>query len=170
VSSEILTGPGGLRLYPEEDSRGLPLWRRRRHVPIIRELPAFPLISSWGLVLLLSVFMIINPRAPKGVRIDLRGPSAASLEQSPWKQTIGVYVEPEGVFRVNGEGVPKQELKEKLSQELGRQAVWVVYLEADANVKFGDVVYAMGSIEDVGAKIVWITPGMRKDWDKEKSK
>jgi len=127
-------------------------------------------MSGWGLVLLLCVFMIGHPQAPKGVRIDLRGPSAASLAQSPWTQTLGVYVESGGVFRVNGEGVRKQELKESLLQELGRQAVWVVYVEADENAKFGDVVYAMGTIEDVGAKVVWITPGMRKEWDKEKSK
>jgi len=45
--------------------------------------------------------------------------------------------------------------------------VWTVYLEADSDCLFGDIVNAMDTIQGLGAKLVWITPKKREEWKQE---
>jgi biopolymer transport protein ExbD len=47
--------------------------------------------------------------------------------------------------------------------------VWTVYLEADADCLFMDVVHAMDTIQGLGAKLVWITPKTREEWEQKNS-
>ena len=164
----MLRGAAELRLYTDADSRRRPPRMRRRQSPVDRVLPGIGLMACWCVLGPLFVFMILRPLPAKGFRVDWKVLSAARGEKNPWRQSVGVYVESGGVFRVGGEGVSRTKLKEKLLRELGQQAVWVVYVEADSNAKFGDVVYAMGTVEDLGAKVVWITPGVRAGWKKER--
>jgi hypothetical protein len=41
--------------------------------------------------------------------------------------------------------------------------VWTVYFEADYDTLNGDAIYAMGTIQGLGAKLVWITPKVREE-------
>lgn len=159
-------GVGELRLYPDADPRSLPLSMRRRHVPIVRVLPGIGLMACWGLLALLAIFAIYPPHLSKGIRIQLEDPGAAR-QHGPWKQTVGLYVRGGEDFRVNEERIARERLREKLLSELGRQAVWVVYVEADVGAKFGDVAYALGTAEGLGARVVWMTPGIRADWEQK---
>jgi biopolymer transport protein ExbD len=60
--------------------------------------------------------------------------------------------------------VAREKLRAKLEEELGRQMVWTVYFEADRDCAFMDATYAFDTIQGLGAKVVWITPGMREGW------
>jgi hypothetical protein len=51
---------------------------------------------------------------------------------------------------------------------LSRRVEWTVYIEADNNAVFEDVVFAMDSVRAMGANVFWITPGMRKEWQTER--
>jgi len=43
-----------------------------------------------------------------------------------------------------------------------------VYVEADADTRFMDTVYAIDTIQGLGGKVVWITPRTRAEWDEER--
>jgi len=76
-------------------------------------------------------------------------------------------VDARGRFFVNGK-IEKQ-LERRLREELGRRMVWIVYVEADANASFYQVIYAMDKITGLGGKVVWITPKTRKEWEETDS-
>ena len=67
-------------------------------------------------------------------------------------------------FYVNGKQVPREDLRSRLEEELLRRGVWVVYFEADDNCLYMDAVYAMDTIQGLGAKMIWITPKTREEW------
>jgi len=41
--------------------------------------------------------------------------------------------------------------------------VWTVYFEADYDTMYMDAIYAMDTIRGLGAKLVWITPKVRRE-------
>jgi biopolymer transport protein ExbD len=96
--------------------------------------------------------------------VDFREQKAVGVEESPWTETVSVYVDGRRGFLVNGLPVRREELKAELRKELGRQMVWTVYLEADPDCLFMDVAHAMDTIQGLGAKLVWITPKTREEW------
>jgi biopolymer transport protein ExbD len=65
---------------------------------------------------------------------------------------------------LNGEEVPRAQLRSKLMEQLGKRIVWMVYVEADIDTNFGDTLHAIDVIHSCGAKVIWITPKMRKEW------
>ncbi len=72
-----------------------------------------------------------------------------------------------GAFYVNGEVVKRADFEAKLREELSHRAEWTVYVEADFETQFADTVYAIDTIQGLGGKVVWITPQMRKEWQRE---
>jgi hypothetical protein len=44
------------------------------------------------------------------------------------------------------------------------QAEWTVYFEAEPDTLYMDDVYAIDTIQACGAKVSWITPKMREEW------
>jgi len=79
---------------------------------------------------------------------------------------MSVYIGDRGQFYVNGKAIKTKDLDVALKDQLGRRAVWTVYVEADPNSMFADTVYAIDTIQGVGGKVVWITPKMRAEWKK----
>ena len=168
VPCPIVTGPGWLKIYADADPRSLQASRRRPQIPAIRELPGFGMMWSWSLLVLMFVFMLCPPHRSIGVRVNLSEPRVAPGSPGPWSHTVSVYLGGKEGFYVNVKPVRKDALKAKLREELGRQAVWVVYLEGAADTKYENAAYAISAIQDVGAKVVWITPAVRAEWGKKK--
>jgi biopolymer transport protein ExbD len=156
------------RIFPEMELRNSIPRQRHRPIPCFKSLPNFGLIHGFVLWVLLFLFMIIIPPTSVGLWVDFREQKAVGVEKSPWTETVSVYVDGQRRFLVNGQPVLGDELKAKLEQELSKQMVWTVYLEADSDCLFMDVVHAMDTIQGLGAKLVWITPKTREEW-KQKS-
>jgi biopolymer transport protein ExbD len=70
-------------------------------------------------------------------------------------------------FYVNGQPVPREELRAKLSEELGKRVTWDVYFEADGNCEYSDAIYSIDTIQGLGASLVWITPRLREELNKK---
>ena len=45
--------------------------------------------------------------------------------------------------------------------------VWTVYFEADQDTLNMNAIYAMDTIQGLGAKLVWITPKVREELEHE---
>jgi biopolymer transport protein ExbD len=107
---------------------------------------------------------MLTPRMTNGLFVDIREQRAVMSQKGPWAETLGVYVDGKGQFTVNGQAVARAKLRGKLEDELGRRVVWTVYFEADGDCAFLDAAYAFDTIQGLGAKVVWITPGTREAW------
>ena len=164
-------GTPALRMVPGMMLRNVIPLQRHRPMALIKEPPNFGLV--WGSVLyvLFVIFSgMLTPRMAKGLFVDIREQSPVMTQKSPWAETLGVYADGHGEFTVNGQAVAREKLRAKLEEELGRRMVWTVYFEADRDCAFMDATYAFDTIQGLGAKVVWITPGMREAWKRQAEK
>lgn len=156
-----------LRIFPELPLRHVTRWNKRSVGPslIPSMLNAFSV--SWICVLmnLLIVFQVLRPRPPFGISVDWKRRSHIAAMESPWAETMSVYVGPRCEFYVNGKEIGGKRLDVVLKNELGRRTEWTVYVEADQNSMFMCTASAIDTIQGVGGKVVWITPGMRAEWN-----
>jgi len=157
------------RIFPELPLRNVTAWNKRSpsHSLIPAMLNAFSVSWICVLMTLVIIFMMNRPLPPKGLRIDWTRRSHISAIESPWSKTMSVYVAHSGQFYVNGK-VIKQELEKALREELGQRAEWTVYVEADYDTPFMDTVYVIDTIQGLGAKVLWITPRTRAEWNEER--
>jgi biopolymer transport protein ExbD len=151
------------RIFPGTKLRNLTAWKSGKASQTLVTVSLNAFSVSWICVLmtLLTTFMIMTPRPPTGLNVDWKKPSHISATESPWPETMSVYIAPLEKFLVNGKAIRRQELEAKLREELGRRAEWTVYVEADKETQFSDTVYAIDTIQGLGGKVVWITPKMR---------
>jgi biopolymer transport protein ExbD len=70
-------------------------------------------------------------------------------------------------FYVNGQPVPREELRAKLSQELEKRVTWDVYFEADGSCPFAEAIYSIDTIQGLGANLIWITPRIREELNRK---
>jgi biopolymer transport protein ExbD len=153
-----------LRIFPEMVVRNVIPLQRHRPMPLMKDLPNFGVPWTGTLLVVLFIFLIFErPRTSRGLLVDIRERTAVAGQKSPWAETLGVYVDGQGQFYVNGQRVAQEKLRTKLQEELGRRMVWTVYFEANENCAFMNVTYAFDTIQGLGAKVVWITPRMREE-------
>jgi hypothetical protein len=70
-------------------------------------------------------------------------------------------------FFINGQEVSRSDLHAKLIEQLSRRPEWTVYFEAEPDVPFMQAAYSIDTIQACEAKLVWITPKMREDWQQK---
>ena len=154
----------GLRMFPGMVLRNVLPFPRPRPIPLIAQLPNFGLIYGAVLWILIFLFMIVEePRHYYGLPIDFRTYDSVVWEKNPWQETLGVYLAVGEKYYINGQPVPREALRTRLEQELNKRMVWTVYFEADYDTLNMDAIYAMDAIQGLGAKLVWITPKVRKE-------
>jgi biopolymer transport protein ExbD len=160
-----------LRIFPDMVLRNVFSVRRHRPSRLVAELPHFGLF--WGCILIILMFMvIILPSRLKfrGLLVNFGNTSVAVWQESPSTETLGVYIDCPGGFYVNGKRLAREELRAKLNEELGKRIVWTVYLEADEQCAFGEAVYAMDTIQGLGARLIWLTPRTRAELNLQKTR
>lgn len=139
-------------------------------MPRIKELPNFGIIYGFILWVVMFIFMILMSLPPQGLMVDFREQNILGVEKSPWAETVSVYIDARKGFLVNGQPVKRNELGAKLREKLGKQMVWTVYLEAENDCSYMDAVYAMDTIQGLGAKLMWITPRTREEWEQKQAR
>jgi biopolymer transport protein ExbD len=165
--AEVVTEKPTFRIFPGMVLRNVVPFQRHRPIPLIKDLPDFGLVVGCLLYILMFIFIIIRPMVPHGLLVDIGERSVVALQKSPWPETLTVYVDGQGKFYVNEQPVPKEELRTKLREELGKRMVWTVYFEADKNCTFGDASYSFDTIQGLGAQVVWVTPHIRAELNRE---
>ncbi len=152
------------RMFPEMVVRNVIPWKRHPPMALICDTSNFRMVCVGVLFVLLLFSLVLARLMPKGLLVDFREQRAVGVEKSPWTETISVYVDARKGFLVNGHPVKREELEVKLKEELSRQMVWTVYLEADSDCLFMDLAQAIDTIQGLGAKVIWITPKLREEW------
>jgi biopolymer transport protein ExbD len=157
----------GLSMFPGLILRNVLPWRRHRRAPLIAELPSFGIVYGAILWILIFLFMVEPEHHLYGLPIRFETHAAVLWERSPWQETLSVYLTDKEDYYINGRPVVRGALRRTLEQELGRRMVWVVYFDADRGALNGDAIYAMDVIRSLGARLIWLTPSVRKELEQK---
>jgi biopolymer transport protein ExbD len=150
------------------DNVGCEYLPSRRHLPLKARFsrpPSFGLFYSLILASVLIpsflIFLGYNPQSV-GIEVHLLHPGPLRAPADSWTTPLVVRVENSGVggpprLYLNSSAIAWEALSPALKAELKSRSQWLVYVEADSGVSWGDAVNAMDIIRAAGAKVVLLT-------------
>jgi len=100
------------------------------------------------MLVLLIIFMVTAPMMQQGVQVNL--PKADTKALTPQETTVVVSIERNGKLFINTAEVPAGELRSRLSGMFASRTKKEVFLKADRDVPYGEVVQAMAEIKGAG--------------------
>ena len=100
------------------------------------------------MLVLLIIFMVTAPMMQQGVQVNL--PKADTKALTPQETTVVVSVANTGKVFINSSEVPAAELKSKLSGMFATRSKKEVFLKADKDVPYGEVIKTMAEIKGAG--------------------
>jgi biopolymer transport protein TolR len=114
------------------------------------------------MLVLLIIFMVTAPMMQQGVQVNL--PKADTKALNPQESTVVVSIDREGKFFLNSNELPSGELKQRLTEMFSGKAKKEVFLKADRDVPYGEVVRAMAEIKGAGIERIGMVtePSQRK--------
>src|SRR4051812_45401543 len=96
------------------------------------------------MLVLLVIFMVTAPMMQQGVQVNL--PKAETKALSAQEEAVTVSIDRSGKAFINTAEVPQGELKNRLTALLQNRTKKEVFLKADRDVPYGEVVKAMAEI------------------------
>ncbi|TWJ19499.1 protein TolR [Geobacter argillaceus] len=102
------------------------------------------------MLVLLVIFMVTAPMMQQGVQVNL--PKADTKSLSAKEEAIVVSIDRQGKFFIDRTEVPGGSLKDKLTALLANRTKKEVFLKADRDVPYGEVVRAMAEIKGAGVE------------------
>jgi biopolymer transport protein ExbD len=110
------------------------------------------------LLVLLIIFMIVVPMARKAIDVQLPDPNPAPAPPGQPSLQIVLEVLPGGVFSVNKENVPPDQLTKRLKEIFEPRPDKLIFIKGDPAVTYQDVIFAMDASRGAGVKVIGITP------------
>lgn len=95
------------------------------------------------MLVLLIIFMVTAPLLQQGIDINL--PQAKGKEMPPAERII-ITIKKDGKIYLDKTAVTLESLRLKLSKSMNKE----VFLKADKNVPYGNVVAVMGELREIG--------------------
>ncbi|GAM08541.1 biopolymer transport protein ExbD [Geobacter sp. OR-1] len=102
------------------------------------------------MLVLLVIFMVTAPMMQQGVQVNL--PKAETKALKSPEEAIVVSIEKSGRIFIDKNEVPQGELKTKLAAMFVNRAKKEVFLKADRDVPYGEVVKTMAEIKGAGVE------------------
>ncbi len=114
------------------------------------------------MLVLLVIFMVTAPMMQQGVQVNL--PKADTKALNPQETTVVVSIDKSGRAFINSTEVPPAELKARLSAMFATRSKKEVFLKADKDVPYGEVIKAMAEIKGAGIERLGMVtePAQRK--------
>jgi biopolymer transport protein TolR len=100
------------------------------------------------MLVLLIIFMVTAPMMQQGVQVNL--PKADTKALTPQEVTVVVSIERNGKLFINTTENPATELRSRLVGMLATRTKKEVFLKADKDVPYGEVIRAMAEIKGAG--------------------
>lgn len=105
------------------------------------------------LLVLLVIFIIAQPLLQKTMDVQLPKDDPNQQAAPPTAQII-LQIEQGGVYKINTLQVPKNQLQAKLTEIYANRPQKVIFVKANPEVKYQDVVDAMDSARGAGVKVI----------------
>ena len=114
------------------------------------------------MLVLLVIFMVTAPMMQQGMQVNL--PRAETKAMSTQEEAVVVSVDRSGKVYINSTEVASGDLKAKLTAMVANRAKKEVFLKADRDVPYGDVVRTMAEIKGAGIERLGMVtePAQRK--------
>ncbi|HZX10924.1 MAG TPA: biopolymer transporter ExbD [Acidobacteriota bacterium] len=107
------------------------------------------------LLVLLIIFMVVTPLVQKGV--DLKLPTASNTIEMPDNPEVVLYVRKDGTLFVNDQQVDERNPLQILLEDAMMQASdKKLYLKADQDLEFGEIVEIIGTMKNAGVEDIGI--------------
>src|SRR5512144_1151628 len=100
------------------------------------------------MLVLLVIFMVTAPMMQQGVQVNL--PKAETKALPSQEETVVVSIEKSGRLFINSSEVSEGELRSKLMTMFANRSKKEVFLKADRDVPYGEVVRTMAEIKGAG--------------------
>lgn len=123
---------------------------------LTNEINVTPMIDV--LLVLLIIFMMIVPMLRKAIDVQLPDPTPAPASSVPNPNQIVLQVEPNLVYKINSEAVPKDRLAARLKEIYDPRPDKIMFVKGAPTVKYQDVIYAMDVARAAGVKVIGIAP------------
>ncbi|MBN1224012.1 MAG: biopolymer transporter ExbD [Candidatus Aminicenantes bacterium] len=106
------------------------------------------------LLVLLIIFMVVTPLVQKGV--DVRLPTALNTIDMPENPEVVLHIKKDGTLYVNEDQVQVENLASILEEAFLSASDKRLYLRADQDLEYGNVVDLIDIMKDAGVEIVGI--------------
>jgi len=107
------------------------------------------------LLVLLIIFMVVTPLVQKGV--DLKLPTASNTLEMPDNPDVVLYIKKDGTLFVNDQKVDERNPLQILLEDAMMQASdKKLYLKADQDLEFGEIVDIIGTMKNAGVEDIGI--------------
>ena len=110
------------------------------------------------MLVLLIVFMILQPRVRKAIDLQLPDPNPMVQPANTKSDQIVMEVLPDSRFRINKEEVSKDKLDERLRQIYDPRPQKIIFIKGDTAVFYADVIWAMDIARGAGVKVIGVPP------------
>ena len=100
------------------------------------------------MLVLLVIFMVTAPMMQQGVQVNL--PKAETKALPSLEETVVVSIEKSGRLFINSSEVTSGDLRSKLMTMFANRSKKEVFLKADRDVPYGEVVRIMAEIKGAG--------------------
>lgn len=127
---------------------------------LVSDINVTPMVDV--MLVLLIIFMVTAPMMTQGVNVDLPETTAKSLRQE--EKPLVITIKKDGETSINNIPLVRALLIQELQKNYDVNRDQPIYLNADKNILYGDVVTLMADIKSVGFdKIGMITKPPEKE-------
>jgi biopolymer transport protein ExbD len=134
------------------------MFPRREITPSLPTIGYFYALTSFVLFLTCSLPVLLGPRIPVGLPVTLVRMDAWKIKTDSTFEPLVIRVELGHQLYLNAKPMSADELSKALGEQLARRPNWYVYVDADPNVQFADVAWAIDIIRGQHADAVMVTP------------
>lgn len=110
------------------------------------------------LLVLLIIFMIMQPLARKSVDLQLPDPTPQDKPPDAKPDQIILEILPNGTFAVNKEPMTRGNLARRLKEIYDPRPEKIMFVKGDPEAVYQDVIWAMDMARGSGVKVLGITP------------
>jgi biopolymer transport protein ExbD len=113
------------------------------------------------LLVLIIMFLVITPLAPRGLRTSIPQPSTAATEMAPDADLV-LSVHEDGSVSLNQEAVDRSDLETRLKQIFKTNTNRPVFIRGEGQVDFKQVAEVIDLAKGVGIERIGLMPGEKR--------
>ena len=110
------------------------------------------------LLVLLIIFMIIQPMMRKAIDLQLPDPTPQATPSVANPDQIVLEIGPSMVMSINKQPVTKDGLASRMKEIYDARPSKVLFVKADGTNKYQDVIWAMDVARGAGVKVIGVPP------------
>lgn len=110
------------------------------------------------LLVLLIIFMIMQPRVRKAVDLQLPDPNPEVAPANAVSDQIVLEIAPNDQYFINKENVPKDNLGARIKEIYDPRPEKIMFFKGDPTVKYQSVIWAMDQARGSGVRVLGVTP------------